>query len=318
MKTTELAIVGLGGVGGYFGFKLAQVYAPDPSVSITFVARGATYNVVKEHGLTLLSPEHPNSTTQPTKLLETVAELADIDVVIICVKEYDLEKVCTALKPKLHDNAVLLPLMNGVDIYDRIRRIIPAAIVLPACVYVASHIKEKGVVEHKGNPGRIIVGQDPQRPDYQPQPLVELLAKAGIAIEYQQDAFPAIWTKFFFIASFGLVSARYNKSIGQVEEEPALHERAQAIMQEIEAIAHKKGVALPADIINQTFQKARSFPYQTPTSLQLDVNSSKAQTELELFAGAILTYGEALGVEVKETRRIYEEIKESQRQKISS
>ncbi|MDF7812245.1 2-dehydropantoate 2-reductase [Hymenobacter sp. YC55] len=318
MKTTELAIVGLGGVGGYFGFKLAQFYAPDPAVNITFVARGATYNAVKEHGLTLLSPEHPNSVTHPTKLLETVAELADADVIVICVKEYDLEKVCTELKPKLHDNVVLLPLMNGVDIYDRIRRNIPTAIVLPACVYVASHIKEKGVVEHKGNPGRIIVGQDPQRPAYQPQDLVNLLADAGIAIEYQPDAFPAIWTKFFFIASFGLVSARYNKSIGQVEEEPALHERAHAIMQEIQAIAHEKGIALPTDIINQTFQKARSFPYHTPTSLQLDVNSSKVHTELELFAGAILTYGEALDVEVKETRKIYEEIKESQLQKISS
>jgi 2-dehydropantoate 2-reductase len=185
-------------------------------------------------------------------------------------------------------------------------------------VYVASHIRERGVVEHKGNPGKIIVGQDPQRPDYQPQPLVELLAEAGIVIEYQQDAFPAIWTKFFFIASFGLVSARYNKSIGQVEEDSILHERAQAIMQEIEAIAHKKGIALLADIINQTFQKARSFPYQTPTSLQLDVNSSKTQTELELFAGAIITYGKTLGVEVQETSKIYQEIREGQMQKASN
>lgn len=310
MKTRELAVVGLGGVGGYFGFKLAQFYASDSTVNITFVARGVTYATVKERGLTLLSPEHPNSIVHPTKLLETVAELAPVDVVLICVKEYDLEQVCAELKPVLPENAVLLPLMNGVDIYDRIRRIIPAAIILPACVYVASHIKERGVVEHKGNPGKIIVGQDPQRPEYQPQPLVELLAEAGLVIEYQQDAFPAIWTKFFFIASFGLVSARYNKSIGQVEEDPILHERAQAIMQEIEAIAHQKGIALPADVINQTFQKARSFPYQTPTSLQLDVNSSKANTELELFAGAIITYGKTLGVEVQETSKIYEEIKQ--------
>ncbi|UOG73580.1 2-dehydropantoate 2-reductase [Hymenobacter tibetensis] len=317
MKTTELAIVGLGGVGGYFGFKLAQFYAPDPAVNITFVARGATYDAVKEHGLTLLSPEHPHSVTRPAKLVQAVAELADVDVVVICVKEYDLEKICTELKPILHDNVVLLPLMNGVDIYDRIRRIIPAASVLPACVYVASHIKEKGVVEHKGNPGRIIVGQDPQRPAYQPQHVVGLLADAGIAIEYQPDAFPAIWTKFFFIASFGLVSARYNKSIGQVEEDSSLRERAQAIMQEIAAIAHEKGVVLPADIISQTFQKARSFPYHTPTSLQLDVNSNKSDTELELFAGAILTYGEALHIEVKETRKIYQEIQESQLHKAS-
>ncbi|MGY2130871.1 ketopantoate reductase family protein [Hymenobacter sp. HD11105] len=308
----ELAIVGLGGVGGYFGFKIAQKYAATTTATITFVARGETYERVKENGLMLLSPEHPANVAHPTKLVETVAELENIDVLLLCVKEYDLESVCKQLKSKVQDNVVILPLMNGVDIYERIKSIIPTVIVLPACVYVASHIKEKGIVEHKGNPGKIIVGKDPQRPEYSPESLVDLLANATIAIEYQEDAFPAIWTKFIFIASFGLVSARYNKSIGQVEEEPLLHERAHLIMQEIQAIARKKGMALPADIIEQTFQKARSFPYHTPTSLQLDVQSGKPKTELELFAGALLAYGKALDVPVEETRKIYCEIKELQ------
>ena len=114
--------------------------------------------------------------------------------------------------------------------------------------------------------------------------------------------------KFFFIASFCLVSARYNKSIGQVHEAPFLHARAQHIMQEIEAIARAKGIALPADLIERTFDKAATFPYQTPTSLQLDVHAGKDRTELDLFAGAILTYGEALGLPVPETQAIYQEI----------
>lgn len=305
----ELAIVGVGGIGGYFGFKLAQEYATATTAIITFVARGETYARLKENGLTLLSPEHPSSVARPSKLVETVAELENIDVLVLCVKEYDLESICTQLKSKVQDNVVILPLMNGIDIYERIKSIIPTVIVLPACVYVASHIKEKAVVEHKGNPGRIIVGKDPERPDYTPEQLVDLLANANIAVEYQKDAFPAIWTKFFFIASFGLISARYNKSIGQVEIEPLLHERARLIMQEIEAIARKKGMALPADIIEQTFQKAKSFPYHTPTSLQLDVQSGKPKTELELFAGALLAYGKTLSVPVEETYKIYSEIK---------
>ncbi|WP_375418672.1 ketopantoate reductase family protein [uncultured Hymenobacter sp.] len=306
----QLAIVGLGGVGGYFGFKLAQKYAGSAAASITFVARGETHALVQANGLTLLSPEHPVSVTHPAKLVETVSELEDAQIVIICVKEYDLESVCTQLKTKIQDHIVILPLMNGVDIYDRIRRIIPNGIVLPACVYVASHIKEKAVVEHQGNPGRIIVGNDPQRPDYTPHELVSLLADAEISVEYQADASPAIWTKYIFIASFGLVSARYNKSIGQVHDEPLLHERAQLIMREIAAIARRKGVALPANIIEQTFQKAASFPFHTPTSLQLDVQSGKTNTELELFAGAILNYGKNVGVPVEETRKIYSEIRE--------
>lgn len=310
MKTPELAVVGLGGVGGYFGFKLAQKYAGTAAARITFVARGETYNTVKTNGLTLLSPEHSDSVARPAKLAGSVAEATTVDVWLICVKEYDLEAVCAQLKASGQTQKVILPLLNGVDIYERIRRIIPSAVVLPACVYVASHIKERGVVEHKGNPGRIIVGRDPQQPQYDAGPLISLLADAGIMVEYQADALPAIWTKFFFIASFGLVTARYNKPIGQVLAEPALRERVRLIMAEIAAVADKKAITLPPDLIGQTFQKAGSFPYDTPTSLQLDVHSDKADTELELFAGAIREYGQALAVPVEETSRIYAEIQE--------
>ncbi|SFP95308.1 ketopantoate reductase family protein [Hymenobacter arizonensis] len=309
IEATDIAVVGLGGVGGYFGFKLAQHYANNPAARVTFVARGATYATVQAEGLTLLSAEHAQSKVRPATLLDSVSALGEADLLLICVKEYDLEAVCRELQPRLAAGAVLLPLMNGVDIYDRIRRIIPQAIILPACVYVASHIKEKAVVEHKGNPGKIIAGQDPQHPDFDPRPVVSLLAEAGINIEYQPDAFPAIWTKFFFIASFGLVSARYNKPIGQVLEEPELRERARRLMLEIAAIARAKNIALPAEIVDQTFQKAATFPYHTPTSLQLDVQSGKPQTELELFAGALLAYGADLGLPVVETHRIYTEIK---------
>jgi len=306
--TTELAVVGLGGVGGYFGFKLAQHYAGAAAVRVTFVARGVTYAAVCVRGLTLHSPEHADPVAHPARLLETVAGLAPVDLLLLCVKEYDLEDLCRQLQPVQPAGAVVLPLMNGVDVYERIRRQLPHAIILPACVYVASHLTGTGVVEHRGNPGSIVVGQDPRHPLFDPRPLLRCLTDAGIALEYQADALPAIWTKFFFIASFGLVSARYNQSIGQVHENPALHARARLLMQEIAAIAHAKGIALPADLIERTFQKAATFPYHTPTSLQLDVHAGKPRTELELFAGAILTYGDALGLPVPETRAIYQEI----------
>lgn len=309
MKTTEFAIIGLGGVGGYFGFKLAQKYAVDDAVNITFIAREKTYEIVREKGLTLLSAESEDPIARPHQILKEVAELNDIDVFVICVKEYDLENICNQLKDKIKSDTIILPLMNGVDIYERIRKIITNGIVLPSCVYVASHIKEKGIVEHKGNPGKIIAGKDPEHPESDPQSIVELFKKASIDIDYKVDSFPAIWSKYFFIASFGLVSARYNKSIGQVNEEEELHQRALKVMQEIQAIALRKEIDLPENIIEQTFQKAASFPFQTPTSLQLDVQSGKEDTELELFAGAIIAYGKALGIPVPETTEIYNEIK---------
>lgn len=313
MRTKQLAIIGLGGVGGYFGFKLAQKYASCNAVIVSFVARVQTYDILKEKGLTLISAEHENPVVHPHQICSQVEELPATDIFVICVKEYDLENICRQLKSRIKEDTVILPLMNGVDIYERIRKVIPNGIVLPSCVYVASHIKEKGIVEHKGNPGKIIMGKDPENPQYDALEIAELFQNAGIDLSYKEDSFPDIWTKYFFIASFGLVTARYNKSIGQVIEEPLLQERATLIMEEIEAIAKRKEISIPQDIIEKTFQKAGSFPYQTPTSLQLDIQSGKADTELELFAGAIMDYGNSLEIPVRATQQIYQEIKEGLR-----
>lgn len=212
------------------------------------------------------------------------------------------------MKEKINDNTVILPLMNGVDIYERVRRIIENGVVLPVCVYVASHIKEKGIVEHKGKPGKIIFGPDPQRSDADAQWVYELLKTSGVDAIYKEDALPDIWTKFVFIASFGLISSRFDKSIGQIAEDAELKEKATKIMREIEEIAAKKNISLPLDIIKLTYGKAAAFPYDTPTSLQLDVNSGRKHNELELFAGAILKYGKELNTKVGETAKIYEEI----------
>lgn len=315
MRKKQIAIVGLGGVGGYFGFKLAQTYAVDPVVSIAFVARGETYRIVASNGLTLDSPEHPDPVCHPEVLVENTYQLDHTDIFMICVKEYDLEKVCQSLKEKIQPDTILLPLMNGADIYERIRYLIPEGIILPACVYVASHIKQKGVVAHKGKPGKIIMGKDPLYPEFVPDELFKILQQAHIDIAYQADAFPAIWTKFIFIASFGLVSACYNTPIGKIIEEPALRERAEAIMKEIQAISVSKRIALPADIIAQTFTKAASFPYDTPTSLQLDIQAKKADNELELFAGTIIRLGKLYSISVGATEAIYQQICENIRRK---
>jgi 2-dehydropantoate 2-reductase len=227
---------------------------------------------------------------------------------LICVKEYDLEKVCESIKDKITKDTVVIALMNGADIYERVRKIIKNGTLLPSCVYVASHIKEKGIVEHKGSTGKIIIGKDPENQDTATEWIIDLFKNSGTDITFKQSSFVDIWTKFFFIASFGLVSARYNKSIGQVCEESVLKERATKIMEEIQAITSKIKIDLPVDIIGKTFEKALSFPYATPTSLQLDVNSKKLNNELELFAGAIINYGKKLDLKTEETLKIYTEI----------
>ena len=308
MEKKNIVIIGLGGVGGYFGFKINQLNEKENQFHITFVARSKTFDIVKENGLTLLSPEHPNIITKPNEIIQSISEIGNSDLVPICVKEYDLENVCEQLKQVISPNTILLPLMNGVDIYDRIRKIIPQNTILPACVYVASHIKEKGIVEHKGKAGKLIFGKDPTNIAENVDWIIKLMTNSGIDFDFKENSFADIWTKFIFVASFGLVSAKYNSSIGTVCEDSAQKQEATAIMKEVKAIADKKAIDLPSDIIEKTFEKASTFPPSTPTSLQLDINVKQQNNELELFAGAIIHYGKELGIETPSTQKIHHEL----------
>ncbi|MDH6254022.1 2-dehydropantoate 2-reductase [Chryseobacterium sp. H1D6B] len=309
MNKKHIVVIGLGGVGGYFGFKINQTNESLQQHILSFVARAETYKKVKEEGLTLISPEHINKQTRPDAVYEHISDIVNPDLVMICVKEYDLERVCTQLKEVITPETIILPMMNGVDIYDRVRKIIPENVVLPSCIYVASHIKEKGIVEHKGKAGKLIIGRDPEHFYASVDWVINVMKESGIDFDFKDNSLIDIWTKFIFVASFGLVTAKYNSSIGTVCKDPLQKSEAAEIMKEIQLIATKKEIHLGEDIINKTFEKASTFPPETPTSLQLDLNSGKDNSELELFAGAILKYGMELGIEVPAAQKIYEELK---------
>lgn len=309
MNKKHVVIAGLGGVGGYFGFKINQMNETLQHHTISFIARGETYKKVKEQGLTLLSPEHSVSQTHPDAVVQHISEIKNPDLVLICVKEYDLENVCSQLLQVINKDTVLLPMMNGADIYERIRKIIPDNVILPTCIYVASHIKEKGVVEHKGKAGKMIVGRDPEHFSADVDWIVDVLRDSKIDLDFKDNSLTDIWTKFIFISSFGLVTAKHNSSIGTVCTDQLQKEEATEIMKEIQQIADKKNIPLQKDIIEKTFEKAAGFPPQTPTSLQLDVNSGKENNELELLGGAVLQLGAQLHVDTPNTQKIYEEVK---------
>ncbi len=307
----SISIIGLGGVGGYFGFKLAHLYSHSENVEINFIVRNETYKIIKENGLQIISPEFRSKTVFPTNLYDNLKDLPKSNLIIICVKDYDLVNVCTQINDCIDDSTIILPLMNGVDIYDRIRKIIPKGIIIPACVYVASHVVQKGVIMHKGKPGKIILGKDVLHIDFSVDFVIEIFKKAEIDVHFSENPFVEIWTKFLFIASFGLITARYNISIGEVNSVNIYKNEAKEIMAEIIKVAECKGILFSELHIEETFQTASTFPYNTPTSLQLDVQSRKNKTELELFAGTIIHYAKSFNIKVPMTTKIYIEIKQS-------
>lgn len=309
MSKKHIVVLGQGGVGGYFGFKINQANETSKKYKVSFVARGETYQRIQENGLVLLSLEHPIDHTYPDAVEQNIRNLKDLDLVLICVKEYDLENICRELKEIISNDTVLLPLMNGADIYERIRKIIPGNIILPTCLYVASHIKEKGIVEHKGKAGKMTVGRDPEHFSADVEWIADVLKESKIDFDFKDNSIIDIWTKYIFIASFGLVTAKHNSSIGTVCTDETQKTEALEIMKEIKLIADSKRIALDKEIIEKTFERAATFPFETPTSLQLDINSRKENNELELLGGAILRFGKELAINTPFTYKIYNEIK---------
>ena len=207
----NIAVIGIGGVGGYFGGKIAKLAEKESDLKVFFIARGAHLAEIIQNGLTLDSSEGVIK-CRPTMATDRIEDLPSFDICLICVKGYDLADAVKRLAPKITDKTVILPLLNGVDIYERIRAVIKNGIVLPSCVYVGTQISKPGTVFQRGGEASIIFGNDPLH-DEGPDLLVEILAKAGIQYKWTSDPDVEIWSKFVFIASFGLVTTNYNKTI---------------------------------------------------------------------------------------------------------
>jgi len=310
MRKLNVCVIGVGGVGGYFGGKLAYTFSPNSGSfeNIFFVARGKHLEAIKQNGLILKSPEFGSMICRPRLATERISNLPEIDVFLICVKGYDLMDVANSIRDRIKENTVILAPLNGADIQERLRNKIKTGIILPACVYLSSYVEEPGVVVHIGNPGRMIIGRDPDHPDHIPHEIFGLLEKSSITYEWKDDANPAIWEKYLFIASFGLISARHNRTLGEILEEPPLREEVIGIMNEIRSIAQKRNVRLPDGVVDLSLKKAEMFPRDTQTSLQRDIHQKRGKSELELFGGTIIDLGKKWGIPTPTTEKIYREL----------
>ncbi|HEX6226410.1 MAG TPA: ketopantoate reductase C-terminal domain-containing protein, partial [Chryseolinea sp.] len=202
---------------------------------------------------------------------------------------------------------VIIPLMNGVENARIVSNRLNESVVLPACVYVASHVKGPGVIEHKGADGRIICGIDEQT-NYDYSRISNFLSQSPVSFELLPDASIPIWKKFLFIASFGLMTARFNITFGELCASQSYKERAQAIAGEILEIAIANGVNLETSEARQIFDVAGAFPSTTRSSLQLDIHSGKDKNELDLFTDPIIRFGRAVGIRAREVESIRAEI----------
>jgi 2-dehydropantoate 2-reductase len=244
----------------------------------------------------------------PFQVTDSIEAVPDPDLCLLCVKSYDLDSTVRSLAGKVKNQTIVIPLLNGIDIYERVRTILKAGIVLPACAYVGTHIEKPGTVTQKGAPGIILCGKDPAFPDFNHEPLIKLFTDANIKFNWVNDPFPPIWEKFIFIAAFGLVTAYSDKTLGAVAIDPELRGLVGSIMREILAIAETRGILLPAGIVETSIAKANNFPFETKTSYQRDIEAKGVLNEGDLFGGTIIRMGQAEGIPTPVTKSIYGQI----------
>jgi 2-dehydropantoate 2-reductase len=309
----NICIYGTGGVGGFFGGRMAAAsMGHKPKVAdIFFIARGAHLAEIRRSGLVLNTKERKNVVCRPAMATDDLSEIPAPDLCLVCVKSYDLENAIRDLKRVVRNDTIVVPLLNGIDIYRRIREVLACGIVLPACVYVETHLEKPGIVTQKGGDGIIRLGPDPMYPEYYPSGQLKALDALGIKTRWNPDPFPEIWEKYVFIAGYGLVTARYGCTIGEAASDPALKELVAGIMTEIVTIARTKDVRLPDDIVERSVKKAGNFSHEAKTSYQRDVGAKGRRNEGDLFGETIVKMGRYYGVPTPVTERVYKEIQKN-------
>ena len=292
----NIAFIGVGGVGGYYGGKMSQVMDNEMQ-RVYFVARGEHFKVIQEKGLILKTNKEGTFNCKPYLVTDCINDLPMLDICFICVKGYDLERVVVQLQEKISDQTIIIPLLNGVDIYSRIRKVIKQGSIFPACVYIGTHIKEPGLIEQNGGACTLILGKDPNHLEREGDLVCQLFEKAHIKYDFTSEHIKEIWQKYIFIAAYGLVTASEHKTLGQVYEEDASSQVVKGIMHEIVKVGQAEGVELTDAMVEVAYQKARNFPYDVKTSFQRDYEAGKLD-ERELFGGTLLALAQKHQIDV--------------------
>lgn len=301
----HITVFGVGGVGGVLAAKLGGLLGSEdsPVTGLSVVARGAHLQAIQNQGLTLIGQDDTRQTITPTAAAADPRELPEADLILLCVKGYDLASAAEAIKRALAPRAAVLPLLNGADIHEQLRSRLPGATILPGCIYISAYIEEPGTVRHAGGPGKVFCGPDVDGHSWDPAPFLQACERAGVPVEWKEDVLPTVWEKFLFIAPFSLVTAVSGDSLGGVLSDAKLHGDARSIVAEATEVARKKGIELPANIVEATMEKAASFAPETRTSFQRDIEASKPADERESFSGTIVRLGRELGVATPVTLR---------------
>jgi len=294
MKT---AIIGTGGVGGYFGGKMANA-----GLDVTFVARGSHAEAMRKNGLqvkSILGDFH----VKEVKVAETITEAGKTDLVMVAVKAWQVKETRDEIKEILHPESIVIPLQNGILAYDELAESIDRGRIVPGLCRIISKIEAPGVINHFGVSPIIIFGERDKSDSHRLHQVKALFDKAGFNSEISMDMDAQLWEKFFAINLSGLLAVT-NTTYGEMRELPQTRQMMVDLLQEIYQISQKLKINISPDIVDKTIAFIDSFPYNTTSSLTRDVWEKKP-SEIEYQNGTVVKLGERYDIFTPVNRFIY-------------
>ena len=298
----RIAVMGTGGVGGYFGARLAQA-----GHDVAFIARGAHLAALRARGLRV---ESAGGNVEVPEIVATddPSSLAPVDVVMFCVKLWDVEAAAPQVAPLVARGGVVIAFQNGIDSHAILARVLGASRVLGGVAYIAAAILAPGVVVHTGTMARLRVGAFDEALTGRAKAFVHACTQAGIDAELAADIRRALWEKFAFLSALSGVTALSRQPVGFVRADPDLRAAFEAAMKEAVALARAENVALSDDFLSRQTRALDGLPADMRSSMQNDLLAGN-RLEAPWLCGRVAELSAKAGIAAPVSATIYAGLK---------
>lgn len=294
----KIAVIGVGGLGGYYGGLLSQA-----GFEVSFIARGAHLKALREKGLQVYSV-HGDFHVAPVQATDRPADIGPVDLVLVCVKTPGIDAAARAALPLVGPDTAVMGLQNGIDAAERLGEVLGMDRVLGAATWIAAYLEAPGVVRQVSDFRRIVFGELNGSITPRVRRIAEALGRMGIAVEAADDIRRRLWEKFVFIAGFSGMGALTRLEVGDYRAVPQTRALMKRLMQEVVSLARASGVALTPAAVDQALARIDGAAPAMKPSMQRDVEAGRP-SELDSMIGVIGRLGRRLGVATPAADMLY-------------
>jgi len=298
----KIYIVGSGGVGGYFGGKLAKA-----GNDVTFLARGEHFNAIKNFGL-IVNNTDEDFVVKPTQVIENISEIKDPDLILFSVKTYDTKEVAKELKKVVTANTIIITFQNGIYNDIEISKIIDTAAVYPGLAYVISAKIDAGIISQTGGLKKLIFGDRYNTNNSKLEKVETIFLEAGIDTLISDDIKRDLWGKYIFINAFSGMTALCRSNIGKIRSDKEVYDMYKDCVKESIKVSKKIGVNLPDTIFDDVMNISNNTHPNSKSSLLVDIENKK-KTEIDALNGTLFQIAKKYNISVPINRVIYNSIK---------